>query len=72
MKMKMQEIRDLSDEDLLSKHVEFKKDLFAMNIERQMKRAEKPSKFGLLRRNIARVLTVINEPKNKSHGTKTQ
>ena len=71
MKLKMQDIRALSDEDLLNKHTELKKDLFAMSVERRLKRAEKPAKFGTLRRSIARILTVTNDRKTKSHGSKT-
>ena len=74
MKMKMQDIRGLNDEELFKKHDDFKKELFSMSIDRQLKRADKPARFGILRRNIARILTVVNERKSQKHGTgsKTQ
>ena len=72
MKIKMQDIRTLNDEDLLNKHQELKKELFSMSVDRQLKRADRPARFGFLRRQIAQILTVVNERKNKSHGTKTQ
>ena len=51
---------DVSGEKLL------KKDLFDMESHRQMGRVEKPANFRNLRRDIARILTVLKERKN--HG----
>ena len=70
--MKIKDFRDLSDDELLKKEKDFKKELFEASYERQMGRAEKPARFGSLRRNIARILTILNERKIKTDGTKNK
>ncbi|MBF0532111.1 MAG: 50S ribosomal protein L29 [Candidatus Omnitrophica bacterium] len=59
--MKIKDLRLLSSEELEKKEVEFKKDLFALNYQRKLGNVEKPSRFGHLRRDIARVQTIIKE-----------
>ena len=68
--MKIKELRNLTDDELLNKEMEFKKDLFHLNFERQMRRSEKPARFGIIRRDIAKILTILNERKIKADGTK--
>ena len=70
--MKMKEFRNLADDELLKKEKDFKKELFEASYERQMGRVEKPARFGLLRRNIAKILTILNERKIKTDGTKNK
>ena len=70
--MKIQELRNLTEEELHKKEVELKKELFQLNYERQMGRVEKPAQFGAIRRTIARILTILNEKERKSHGTKNK
>jgi large subunit ribosomal protein L29 len=65
--MKMKELDNLSEDELLTKEKQLKKDLFEMESHRQMGRVEKPASFRNLRRDIARILTVLNERKN--HGS---
>jgi large subunit ribosomal protein L29 len=64
--MKIKELNDLSADELITKEKELKKDLFDMESHRQMGRVEKPASFRNLRRDIARILTVLNE--RKAHG----
>ena len=59
--MKIKELKELSSEELLKKQNDLKKELFALNYERKIGQVEKPSRFGLLRRDIARILTIIRE-----------
>ena len=59
--MKIKELSSLSVDDLLIKEKQLKKDLFEMESHRQMGRVEKPASFRNLRRDIARILTVLNE-----------
>ena len=66
--MKIKELRNLSNEELIAKEKQIKKDLFDMNNQRQLGRVEKPANFRNFRRTIARTLTILNE--RKSHGTK--
>jgi large subunit ribosomal protein L29 len=62
--MKIKELKSLSEEELISKEKQIKKDLFDMNNQRQMGRAEKPANSRNFRRDIARILTVLNERKS--------
>ena len=69
--MKTKELANLSEDELISKEKEFKKDLFDMESHRQMGRVEKPASFRNLRRDIARILTLLNERRikeRKGHG----
>ena len=64
--MKIKELNDLTEDELIAKEKELKKDLFDMESHRQMGRVEKPASFRNLRRDIARILTILNE--RKAHG----
>ena len=59
--MKIKEISDLTEDELISKEKQLKKDLFDMESHRQMGRVEKPASFRNLRRDIARILTLLSE-----------
>jgi len=64
--MKIKELNNLSEDELMSKEKQLKKDLFDMESHRQMGRVEKPASFRNLRRDIARILTLLKE--RKVHG----
>ena len=59
--MKIKEFVNLTEDDLITKEKQLKKELFEMESHRQMGRVEKPAGFRNLRRDIARILTVLNE-----------
>ncbi|MCA9405561.1 MAG: 50S ribosomal protein L29 [Candidatus Omnitrophica bacterium] len=59
--MKVKELRDLSSEDLAKKEKVFKKDLFDLYYQRQMGAVEKPSRFRQIKRDIARIQTILKE-----------
>lgn len=61
--MKAKALRELSSEDLVVKEKSFKKDLFDLNYQRKLGAVEKPSNFRLLKRDIARILTILKERK---------
>lgn len=61
--MKIKELTILSNEELIAKEKQFKKDLFDLNGQRTMGRIEKPANVRLLKKDIARILTVLNERK---------
>ena len=63
-KMKANEIRSLSVEELQSKLVELKKDLFMLRMQHATNHLDNPTKISATRRDIARVLTVLSEKKN--------
>ena len=68
--MKAKEIRAMSVEELQAKEKALKKDLYNIRYQRKIGRVEKPSQFQQIRRDIARILTILNE--RKTDGTKTQ
>jgi large subunit ribosomal protein L29 len=59
--MKIEEIRNLSHDELLTKELQLKEELFKLNYQRKIGRVEKPHRFKLLRRDIARLQTVLRE-----------
>lgn len=59
--MKIKELRELGLEDLSQKEKVLKKELFELKYQRKIGRVEKPSRFKLIRRDIAKILTVMNE-----------
>lgn len=59
--MKIKELQGLSSEELVQKQQAFKKDIFDLNYQRRMGNVEKPSRFRVLKRDIARIATVLRE-----------
>ena len=61
MKMKAAEIRNLSESELESKLLELKKDLFMLRMQHATNHLDNPVKISAVRRDIARVKTVLHE-----------
>ncbi len=61
MIMKVKELRQLTLEDLLAKEKSFKKELFELYYQRRLGTVEKPSRFSLLKHDIARIMTILRE-----------
>lgn len=59
--MKTKELRALSLEDLKQKELDFREDLFKLQFQHGIRRLENPARLGQLKKDIARVLTVIAE-----------
>ena len=59
--MKAEELRKLSEEDLKKKLMELKEELFRLRFQHQINQLDNPNKIPETKRNIARVLTVLNE-----------
>ena len=59
--MKPSELRELSSEELTQKEKVFKKELYGLNFQRKMGNVEKPNRFRMLRRDIARIFTILRE-----------
>jgi large subunit ribosomal protein L29 len=53
--MKVSELRELSSDDLLQKEKTLKKDIFELNQQRELGAVEKPSRFSLIKKDIARI-----------------
>ncbi|MFC1666834.1 50S ribosomal protein L29 [Candidatus Omnitrophota bacterium] len=65
--IKASELRNLSKQELDEKMVALKKSLFEMRTQGSTGRIEKPSKISQMRKDIARILTVLGEKeKNQS------
>jgi large subunit ribosomal protein L29 len=63
--VKIQELRNLSKDELLQKEKGLKVELSKLNIQRYGGRVEKPHMFSLIKRDIARIKTILNEKKEK-------
>ena len=63
--MKTQELRALSTEELIQKEKTLKDELSRLNQQRYAGRVEKPHMFSLIKRDIARINTLLNEKKEK-------
>ena len=71
--MKIKQLRDLTSEELKLKVKDFKKNLFELNHQRRVGNLEKPALFQLYKKDIARILTIIEERESderKSNSTK--
>lgn len=66
--MKTKEIRDLSREELKTRKRELKEEIFHLRLQQQGGQLEKPSQLRILRREIARVETVLTQ-KNAASAT---
>lgn len=59
--MKTSEIRKMSREDINKKVVELKKELFDLRMKQATGNLEKPHMINALRKDVARLKTVLNE-----------
>jgi len=66
--MKTLELRNLSREELLLKEKSLSEELYKLNMQRYGGRVEKPHMFTLLKRDIRRIKTILNEKKEKTNG----
>jgi len=59
--MKIQELRDLSNDELQAKAADIKKELFNLRVQQAMGQIENPMRLRMLRRDIAKAKTVLKE-----------
>lgn len=59
--MKAKELRDMSLEDLRKKEQDLREDYFKLKFQNGIRRLENPARLKILRKDIARVQTVINQ-----------
>ena len=62
--MKANEIRSLSVEELEKKLADLKKDLFMLRMQHATNHLDNPTRISAVRRDIARVKTVLHEKQN--------
>ena len=72
--MKASELRQLSAEDLIQKEKALKKELFDLNVKKRLGGLEKTARIRSLRRDIARIFTVLRERELEKvgHGQETK
>ena len=59
--MKINELRELSNEDLAKRIIEKKEELFAKRMQQSSGNLEKPTELKTLRKEIARMKTILKE-----------
>ena len=64
--MKVNEIRELSTEEINKKLVESKQELFNLRFQQATGELEKPSRLRELRHTVARMKTVLKERENQN------
>ncbi|MEY2492786.1 MAG: Ribosomal protein [Verrucomicrobiota bacterium] len=70
MTMKIKEIIEMSTDELLTKKRDLRQESLHLRLQQQSGQLEQPSRLRLLRRDVARVETVLSSRKNKENGTK--
>ncbi len=63
--MKIAELRDKSADELLKKEQDLRKELFNLRFQKATGEIENPMRIRTLRKDIARVLTVLTEKQHK-------
>ena len=63
--MKAKEFRNQSQDELLQKEKVLIEELSKLNMQRYTGSVEKPHKFALIKKDIARIRTILNEKKDK-------
>lgn len=63
--MKARELRELSPQELRDKLEELRKKLMELNFQRRTAHVEKPHLFREVKREIARILSIIKEKEEK-------
>jgi large subunit ribosomal protein L29 len=61
MKTSAKELRDLSNEELVAKAADLKKEMFNLRFQQAMGQIENPMRLRTLRRDIAKTKTVLKE-----------
>ena len=59
--MKAKELRELGSEDLMKKERDLREDLFKLKFQHGIRKLENPARLNQLRKEIARVRTVMTE-----------
>lgn len=65
--MKIESMRDLTKEELLQKKHEITQDLFNLKLRKSLKELDDPLRLRTLRRDIARIETILTEDKKNIH-----
>ena len=63
--MKTKELRALGVDDLVKKELDVREDLFKLRFQHSIRRLENPAKLAVLKKDIARIQTVLSEKQNQ-------
>ncbi|MBF0618858.1 MAG: 50S ribosomal protein L29 [Candidatus Omnitrophica bacterium] len=61
--MKLKEMKNMDSSELALREKFLKKELFDLRLQSRLGQVEKPSRFQNMKKEIARVLTILNERK---------
>ena len=64
--MDLKELKNLNDNELSQREQFLKKELFGLRQQGRLGQIEKPDRFKTMRKEIAQILTIINERKNQN------
>jgi large subunit ribosomal protein L29 len=64
-KEKVKDLMGLSKQELLDKEKSLKNELYQLNLSRYAGRVEKPHIFSLIKKDIARIKTALNQKKEE-------
>ena len=70
--MKMKEIAELSTDELLTKRRDLRQERLHLRLQQQSGQLEQPSRLRLLRRDVARIETVLAQRTAKADATKAE
>jgi large subunit ribosomal protein L29 len=70
--MKPAEVRELSIDELRAREKELDDQLFRLRIQKSMGQLEAPAKVATLRRDLARIKTILRERDTERSGRETQ
>ena len=68
--MDLKQLRGKTPEELADELLKLRKEQFALRLQRATGQAVKPDQFGKVRRNIARLKTVVREAQRAAAGDK--
>jgi len=68
--MKIKEIIEMSTDELLTKKRDLRQESLHLRLQQQSGQLEQPSRLRLLRRDVARVETVLSSRKDQKNGKK--
>ena len=68
--MKIKEIIEMSTDELLTKKRDLRQESLHLRLQQQSGQLEQPSRLRLLRRDVARIETVLSSRKNQKNGRK--
>ncbi len=63
--MKPREIRDMTKDEILSRKAELEKEIFNLIIRQRYKQVDNPLRIRILRRELARITTILHEDDKK-------